>query len=65
MNRMKACREATGLTQAEVAEKIGVSQSTVAVWETGGLPNAAKLPQIAALYKCEIGDLFEKPEEVS
>ena len=31
-------------------------------WESGdAMPTAAKLPQIAALYKCSINDLFEQP----
>lgn len=33
---IKAAREAAGLTQVELAERIGVTQAAVAQWETGG-----------------------------
>ena len=33
--RVKELRERLGLTQLAFAEKVGVSQSTVACWETG------------------------------
>ena len=32
---VKQLREARGLTQAELAERIGVSSKTVSKWETG------------------------------
>ncbi|MCL2409836.1 MAG: helix-turn-helix transcriptional regulator [Oscillospiraceae bacterium] len=35
MNRILELRETAGLNQAELAEKIGVSQSTLASWELG------------------------------
>ena len=63
MGEFAALRKAAGLTQVDASEALGVDRSTVAKWETGeSMPTAAKLPQIAALYKCEIGDLFEKVE---
>lgn len=33
--KMKAFREAAGLTQAELAEKVGVTVSSICCWETG------------------------------
>ena len=58
--RMREFREKAGLTQQQVAAAMGVTNGVVSHWESGRkLPNAAKLPRIAALYKCSINDLFE------
>ena len=52
-------REAAGLTQKQASEKIGVGQSAVSMWETGdSSPRAEMLPIIAAVYNCQIGELF-------
>ena len=34
-NRIMALREEDGLTQAQLAERVGVSQATVSQWESG------------------------------
>lgn len=53
-------RKKAGLTQCELAEKLCVGQSTVAMWEIGeALPTADKLPKIAAILHCKIDDLFK------
>ena len=45
---IKALREKRNLTQAELAEKIGVSSKTVSKWETGrGLPDITLLQPLA------------------
>ena len=60
MNTFKARRMAAGLTQEEAATELGVGRTTVTQWESGtNMPTAAKLPKIAALYRCNIGDLIE------
>jgi transcriptional regulator with XRE-family HTH domain len=47
------------LTQEEAGKRLGVGQSTVAMWETGGcVPRTEMLPKIADLYGCSIADLF-------
>lgn len=60
--KIKEVRMARGMTQSELAEKIGVSRSTVAMWETGAnVPNADKLPTVAKALGCKsIDELFEK-----
>lgn len=61
MNSIKKLREDKGLSQIQLADKIGVGQSTVSTWETGdSLPRADKLPQLAAILGCKIDDLFGK-----
>ena len=42
--RLKALRERAGLSQAALAKKVGVGQSTVGMWESGrNKPENAKL----------------------
>ena len=59
MNTFKKQREKTKLKQSEVAEKLGVIQATISMWETGAAkPRAEMLPKIAALYGCTTDDLL-------
>lgn len=61
MNKIKHNRELVGLTQNDLAVKLGVDRSTVAKWETGeAFPRADKLPQLAEILGCKIDDLFDK-----
>lgn len=60
MKRIKVIRESRGLSQADVAKAINVSQSCVAKWESGGVyPRAQLLPQIARILDCTIDELFK------
>lgn len=48
------------MTQKEAADKIGANQVLLSRWERGiSSPRAARLAQLAALYKCSIEDLIE------
>ena len=50
--RLCACRVNAGYTQAEVAEKLGVSESTIIHWETGYTsPNMENSQKLSELYK--------------
>ncbi len=52
-------RRRAGLTQEQFAEKLGLSFQAVSKWETGlSCPDIALLPEIAAIYGVEIGQLF-------
>lgn len=54
-------RENAGMTQKEVAEKVGVDQSSVSLWENGkNFPRAAILKKLAALYHCTVDDLLKE-----
>lgn len=48
--RLAACRVQAGYTQIEVAEKLGVTESTVVKWEKGKtapkMPHAQKLSEL-------------------
>ncbi len=60
--RIKERREHAGMTQVQFAERVGVAQSTVAMWETAdGYPRADKLPEIAKALSCTIDDLYALP----
>lgn len=61
MIQIKKMRLAAGLTQAELAEGVGVTRSAVALWETGRkYPRGRDIPQIASLLNCTIDDLYER-----
>lgn len=56
---IKEKRIASGITQAQLAEKLGVDRSTIAKWETGaGLPTADKLRPLAKALGCTIDELL-------
>lgn len=61
MLQIKKRRLAAGLTQAELAEQIGVTRSAVALWETGRkYPRGKDIPLIANLLHCSIDELYER-----
>ena len=59
MRDIKELRKKAALTQAELAEAVGVTQSTVSQWESGtAFPRADKLPKLAEVLGCSVADLF-------
>ena len=46
MHRIKDLREAKGLTQEQVAQQLGVTQGTIAHWESG-----ARTPTLSNMVK--------------
>lgn len=62
--RIAELRRAAGLTQAELAGKLGVVASAVGLWEIGACqPSSKRLPDLAAALGCTISDLFVAPDE--
>ena len=56
---IKALREARGLTQAALAEKIGVSSKTVSKWETAkGLPDISLIQPLATALGVSVIELM-------
>ena len=48
-----------GLSQAAVAEHLGITAASVCQWETGkNLPRTALLRDIASLYGCTVDELL-------
>ena len=53
-----------GLSQEEVAERMGVDQSAVSFWETGKTrPRAALLVKLAGLYCCTVDELLKEDDK--
>lgn len=58
-------RKARGLTQDEVAEKLGVTPQAVSKWENNvSCPDITLLPQIAKLYHTSIDELLSPDEKI-
>lgn len=58
-NTVKQLRERRGLTQAELAERIGVSSKTVSKWETAkGLPDISLLQPLAQALGLSVIELM-------
>jgi len=61
MNGFAYFRKRQKLTQQQVAEIMGLDQTTVSKWELGKkLPRSGKLPFLSQLYHCSIDDLFNE-----
>lgn len=53
-------RKKSGLTQEEVAQKLGVSRQTISKWETDEtLPDIRQSKKMAILYNVSLDDLIE------
>lgn len=60
---LKKMREAAGLSQQELASRIGVGVTTISRWERGASPATMTVPQIRALCR-ELGVSFDDlPDE--
>ena len=56
---IKSIREAKGLTQAELADRIGVTPKAVSKWETGkGMPDISLLEPLAAALGTSVIELM-------
>lgn len=63
-NYLKELRMQKAMTQAELAEIIGVSNRSVSRWETGAsLPDLSILVWLAEYYEVEIADLIKGKDE--
>ncbi len=56
---LRCYRQRAGLTQAELADRLGVNRASIIAWESGAAwPSAAKLPLIADVLQCQIDELY-------
>lgn len=56
---LREARLQANLTTVEIAEKVGVSQSTITRWETGvARPNNAEVFFLAWVYGLNVEDIF-------
>lgn len=64
--KLKKLRSGKGVTQAELAEKVYVSRSAVAKWESGlGLPSGESLATLAEFFGVDKSELLSDPETES
>lgn len=51
-DRIKSLRESQGLTQAELAKKLGITRSSVNAWEMGiSTPQTQYIIELASIFK--------------
>ena len=63
-NSLRALRESAGLTQAEVARRIGVTRQTLIAIEQGRYsPSLEMAFQLARVFGVGLDDVFQYPEE--
>lgn len=59
MNRIRTLREASSMSQKELASAIGVPQSLVSYWEREkGTPSVVNAQKLADFFGVEIKDIF-------
>ena len=59
-NRLFQARKKSGLSQEDVAEKLGVSRQTVSKWESDEtLPDIRQSKRMAMLYHVTLDELIE------
>ena len=60
MSFLKA-RKAAGLTQAQVAKMLGITDATISQWENGETkPKTSRLAEVAKIYNCTIDELLKE-----
>ena len=63
--KIRTFRENAELTQAELAERVGVSEKVISKWECGETkPSAEVLPALADTFDCTIDALFDHPHDL-
>ena len=59
-NSLFHARKKSGLSQEEVAEKLGISRQTISKWETGEtLPDIRQSKRLAVLYHLSLDELID------
>lgn len=59
MEQIRVLREAKGISQTELAKRLGVLPCAVSIMEKPGrFPDVSRLPTIAEALECSIDELF-------
>ena len=59
MNKIREYRELYGLSQEELARRLGIDRSSVAKWESGcNKPTLNHLLELSKIFRCTIDDLI-------
>lgn len=62
--KLKSIRKQAGMSQEQLAEKLGVSRQAVTKWETdAGIPDIENIVAISALFDISIDDLISNKRE--
>ena len=57
--RLRQLRQASGLTQRQLADRLNVTFQAISKWENGrAAPDIFMLPERASIFDCRIEDLF-------
>ena len=60
-DRIQSLRKAKGMSQEELADKVGVSRQAVSKWESGASdPSTTNLMALAKLFGVEAEDLLKE-----
>ena len=63
MVNISVAREKRGITQAELADSLCVTQGAISQWETGkSFPRAELLPKLADILGCTVDELLRKED---
>ncbi len=57
-SNLQFLRRKQGITQEQLAASLSVSRQTVSKWESGQLPELAKLMELADHFSCKLDDLL-------
>lgn len=61
---LKRARKARGLTQAELADIIGVARQTISLWECGEMmPSVNYVKELVQVLKVPLSSLFDVPDK--
>ena len=60
---VKTIKEEKRLTQADLAERMGIAPASVNKWMSGGTPAIDKLPQLCEILKITPNELFGYEQE--
>lgn len=66
MSNIRRLRERTGITQAELAAMLGVSQGAVSQWETDvSTPSVQSVIEMSSIFGCTTDDILINGKEAS
>lgn len=65
-NKLKLCREQSGLSQASVADKLNISRQSISKWENGrSYPDIDNLILLSDLYQVSIDELLRENDRLT
>ena len=66
MNKIREYRERYGLSQEELARRLGIDRSSVAKWESGcNTPRLAYLLELAKIFRCSVDELVKGGDDMA